>query len=363
MLGALFSAIFAELAWWQRTYWTQGIILFAYAATSFLILPFDEHDAAAGGSKPTFDFAGTMTGVTGLVLFNFAWNQAGVVGWSVPYTYILLIVGLIFFGAFLYIERNVARHPLVPVRSLSSEAVYALSIIACGWASFGIWLYYLWQLFLQLRHHSPLSSAAQGVPPAISGLCASLAVGFFLAKTKVAYVMVGAMACFLAGQIILATAPVDQTYWAQTFVTQIIMPFGMDMSFPCGTIILSNGMPREHQGAFFSLVFHVLSVLLTLVGIAASLVNTVVNYSISISLGIAGTIIRQTNEGGTRVLEGYRSAWYFAIHVGFCLQTQDRQLAQANIHFPLIFPATCQAFRTPMNKSSSSIGVGMKGGC
>jgi hypothetical protein len=54
-------------------------------------------------------------------------------------------------------------------------------------------------------------------------------------------------------------------------------------------------MPREHQG------------------IAASLINTVVNYSISISLGIAGTIIRQTSNGGSNVLGSYRNAWYFAI--------------------------------------------------
>jgi hypothetical protein len=67
----------------------------------------------------------------------------------------------------------------------------------------------------------------------------------------------------------------------------------MDMSFPAGTIILSNGMPREHRG------------------IAASLINIVVSYSISISLGIASTTIRQ--QGGTTEIETYRNAWCFAI--------------------------------------------------
>ncbi|KAH6672338.1 hypothetical protein B0J14DRAFT_655222 [Halenospora varia] len=190
-----------------------------------------------------------------------------------------MTVGIISFAAFIYIERHVARHP----RSLSKEALYALSIIACGWASFGVWLYYLYQLFLRLRYHSTLSAAAQQVPVAIGGLLASLAVSFFIASTRVAYVMEGAMACFLAGQILLATTPVEQTYWAQTLVSQVIMPWGMDMSFPCGTIILSNAMPREHQG------------------IVASMVNTVVNYSISISLSIAGTIVRYTDSEGTNV--------------------------------------------------------------
>jgi hypothetical protein len=72
------------------------------------------------------------------------------------------------------------------------------------------------------------------------------------------------------------------------------MPWGMDLSFPCGTIILSNAMPREHQG------------------IAASLINTVVNYSISLSLGIAGTIIRYTQDQANEI-KRYHYSWYFAI--------------------------------------------------
>jgi hypothetical protein len=276
------------------TDWTMGLVLFVFAGTSFFILPSDDLEHVEG-SKPIFDFAGTITGVTGLVLINFAWNQAAVVGWAVPYTYVLLIVGLVFMGLFVYVEMYLAEYPLVPIKNLSKEAVYAISIIACGWSSFGIWVFYLWQLVENLRHHSVLSSAAQQIPVAFSGLVASLLVGVLLSKVKVAFIMVAAMACFLTGQILIATAPVSQTYWAQTFISLLIMPWGMDMSFPAATIIISNGLPREHQGS------------------AASLINTVVNYSISISLGVAGTIVRQTNDSGKEVLEGYRNAWYFAI--------------------------------------------------
>ena len=67
------------------------------------------------------------------------------------------------------------------------------------------------------------------------------------------------------------------------------------MSFPSALLILSDRMPHEHQG------------------LAASLVNTVVNYSISIGLGLAGTIESNLNDGNTRLLRGYRSAWYLGI--------------------------------------------------
>jgi hypothetical protein len=70
------------------------------------------------------------------------------------------------------------------------------------------------------------------------------------------------------------------------------------MSFPSGCIILSNNMAREHQG------------------IAASLVNTAVNYSISIGLGMAGTVEKHVNSSGLEVLKGYRGAWYLGIGLG-----------------------------------------------
>lgn len=48
-------------------------------------------------------------------------------------------------------------------------------------------------------------------------------------------------------------------------------------------------------------------------GIAASLVNTIVNYSISIGLGIAGTLGSYKSNDGRELLKGYRFALYTAV--------------------------------------------------
>jgi len=64
---------------------------------------------------------------------------------------------------------------------------------------------------------------------------------------------------------------------------------------------LSNHMPEEHQG------------------LAASLVITTINYSISIALGVAGTVERKVVEDSMRhgsfaaVLTGFRSGFYTGI--------------------------------------------------
>ncbi|THX62757.1 hypothetical protein D6D05_10507, partial [Aureobasidium pullulans] len=279
--------------WWPWAFWALIIACVVTAVAAQLIIPADELGSDAQDVR--FDYLGCITGVTGLNLFNFSWNQAANVGWPMVYNYVLLIVGILFLVAFVWIELKVAGQPLVPIKALSSESILALAVIAAGWGSFGIWVYYLWDFLEVLRGYSALAACAQNAPVAISGLLASVATGILLSKTKVSNVLLLATLFFLIGQILIATAPPTQIYWAQTFVSIIIMPWGMDMSFPSGTIILSNSTVKEHQG------------------VAASLVNTVVNYSISIALGIAGTVDRNVNKGGRDVLGGYRGAWCFGI--------------------------------------------------
>lgn len=48
-------------------------------------------------------------------------------------------------------------------------------------------------------------------------------------------------------------------------------------------------------------------------GLASSLVNTFVNYSISIGLGIAGTVSTQVNDEGRDLLGGIRGAFYLGV--------------------------------------------------
>ena len=154
-----------------------------------------------------------------------------------------------------------------------------------------------------MRGETPLLVSAEFTPALVCGLLAAGVTGFMLTHTPVAFTMLLAMIAFFVGQVITATQPVHQVYWAQMFVAILIMPFGMDMSFPAGTVILSNHMPREHQG------------------LAASLVNTMVNYSISIALGIAGTVEVQVNNKGLTFEDqmwGIRCAWYTGVALAGC---------------------------------------------
>lgn len=62
------------------------------------------------------------------------------------------------------------------------------------------------------------------------------------------------MLFFFAGTVLLVFAPVDQSYWVNTFLSVIIMPFAMNWSFPSGTILMANAVAKQHQGIAASLI-------------------------------------------------------------------------------------------------------------
>ena len=231
-MGAIFAGIFAEKAWWPWTFWALGITCFAMVIICYFVIPADDDSdgGTVGNKKGQLDLTGTVTGVASLVLINVAWNQGANIGWTHPQTYILLIIGLGSLCIFFWLESR-ASHPLLPYKSLNSEVAFVLACVAAGWSSFGIWIFYLCEFLQTFRDGTSLQLAAWLTPAALSGLCAAMTTAFLLRKLGPGLVMFGALGFFTVGLVLVATAPVEQTYWAQTFVAIILTPWGMVSTF------------------------------------------------------------------------------------------------------------------------------------
>jgi MFS family permease len=132
-------------------------------------------------------------------------------------------------------------------------------------------------------------------PVFVSGVIATIFVGLVYDRIPGHFLLMLAMLCFCVSSILLATMPIDQTYWGQEFVATIVAPFGGDISFPAATLVVSNTMPIEQQG------------------VAASMVTTAINWSIAFGLGIAGTVTTSLLEKQHTYLEGLRGGFYVAI--------------------------------------------------
>lgn len=302
IFGGLIGAAFAENDTWRWGFWFWAIGTFILGISSIVIVPHNIGSPIPGLNIKQFDYIGAFLGVSGLTLFAFAWNQASVVGWQEPYTYTLLIVGVLFLVAFAYSQSHVTA-PVLPnslwTRKGFSPVVIAMSF---GWMSFGIFLYYTTIYILTIRKNNPLSAVAQMVPLVIGGLFATASVGIFITKVPAQYIFGVSMFSFFIGNFLMSFAIYSEAYWAFIFPACLFVVGGPDLSFASSGILISDAVLAEEQG------------------VAGSFVSTVVQYSIAIGLGIAATVEAHVNKGGSDLVLGYRGALWLGISfaaVGF----------------------------------------------
>ena len=221
VLGALVASALAQYAWWPAALWMNVGACAGLAALGLAVVPADE----LGDDRPELDVLGALLGVGGLVLVNVAWNEAPIVGWQQPYIIVILIVGLLVLGGFVWHERRV-RTPLLPPGIIDATAFRVLVCVGLGWASFGVWVYYTMQLLEVLRGVSAMLAAVQFVPVIVTGASAAITTGYLLSRVHPSWLMVASMTAFTAGSLLSATAPVQQVYWANIFVGMLVTPWG-----------------------------------------------------------------------------------------------------------------------------------------
>lgn len=229
-------------------------------------------------------------------LTNQTHSQAPVVGWGEPYEYILLIIAIFHFASFILWEAKYAKVPILPVDLWKAPSFSAITaVLFLIFMSLGIYLWYAVVFLLNIRNFSAVLLGCAWIPMAFFGVGAAFlaawAVPRMPAQILVAVGCVGAAAT----NVLLATTPVHQTYWAMFLPAMILVAFTGDMVFAAGQIIASSGVARRHQGA------------------AGSLIGMLFTYGMSTGLGFAGTVERYTNPDGTNLLKGYRAAVYLGI--------------------------------------------------
>jgi len=153
VFGAVFSGIFTQFVWWPWSYWVMAAVLVFFGVVVLFVVP----STPVAGGQPSFaelDVPGTVLGVSGLILFNFAWNQGPAAGWQKVYVYVLLIVGITAISLFFWYEKRWATYPLVPMSSFTRDTRLVFGCEAMGWASFGIWVFYYWYWESSLKSFS-----------------------------------------------------------------------------------------------------------------------------------------------------------------------------------------------------------------
>lgn len=303
-LGMVFGAFFTKFASWWWSFYTLALVccILAIAATFILVSPppTPKQLQPVKDRLRDMDWLGAITGVGGLICIQVSLVSAPASGWGTQYIFMLLIIGILLIAFFIVAELKIVEQPLVPFKMLRADVAFVLGAVACGWATFGIWTWFLWKFLLSVKLDAPIEAALQVLPIVPVALVASILTAWMMKKCRPCWTLFWSLVAFTFGPLLLAIdAGVDTTtYWSWTFASLVVMPFGMDMSFPAATLIMSNYFPPQQQG------------------VAASLISTTVYYSISLGIGLASTVEVHVNNHGQNPLAGIRGGWFMGVGIG-----------------------------------------------
>ncbi|KAG8162144.1 hypothetical protein KVR01_007909 [Diaporthe batatas] len=291
-VGGLIAGLFMLTPNWQMMFvFISGVtaVLFGLLA---LELP-REVPVDRGGS---IDYAGAALGCGGLLLFNFAWNQAPSAGWSAPYEIALLVLAVALFVGFLAWERHVASEPIMPVSIFRAPTFTALLLVVLlAYMSFGISLWYMIAWEQLLRGRDVIQLAVEWTPFVPGSVVAVFIAAWLIPRLAAQYIIALGVVFVMVSNLLLATMPVRQTYWAQTFPAIVVGSMCPDLVYVAAQVIASNSVSRKQQG------------------IAGSLIGTLNLYGNSLGLGFAGTIETQLLKQTHDEAHGFRAVLYFGV--------------------------------------------------
>lgn len=297
-LGAGFATVIPGLITHKNGDTTWPWVFYSYSILCFfdflIASKYIPEDRCVNENKLKLDYIGIITGVYGLAGFAFSWNQAAIDGWKKGYNIGILVSSIFSFFLFFYHENRFSNPILDPKVVNNYKVLMLLVILLIGWGSFGISLNYLYQYYLDLEGNSSLLAGWKFIPFSIFGIIASLSVPKLIRVVKPMGILLLASLGFFGGALCYTLMSPKMPFWALEFVGTIILSFGMDLSFPASSIVLSDLIPNGNSG---------------------SLVSTMTNYGVALFLGIATYIEKQVSKRNQNweLLKQYRTGFYVGL--------------------------------------------------
>ncbi|KAE8337883.1 hypothetical protein BDV24DRAFT_166870 [Aspergillus arachidicola] len=275
------GALTAHLPW---VFGSNAIVSFICAVASFPGIP---SFSSKQGSADTplylkdFDALGALLTAIGCGLIILGLIQGVPSGWN-PYTYSLIIVGVLFLFLFYLTERRATR-PLVDNRIWLTPGFLPLAIsYFLGYGAYvGGWMFFAVRFLLTIQSTHMVSKILylfSGHWILIDGMAANTM----------------SPACFIPQTL-------NTTYPALFMLGIALITFGPDLTYAAASIFITSSVPHSFQG------------------LARSLLVTIQNLSAAIVTAIGDTIRKEVTKAGANgyslALGALRAIWWYSLAI------------------------------------------------
>ncbi|KAL8377437.1 hypothetical protein RB595_008221 [Gaeumannomyces hyphopodioides] len=304
-VGILAGGATAEYLTWSWYFWLGSIVLFVIGIASVFGIPV-ETSRPKGAQEVRMDWWGLVTTVPGLLLVIFAITQGAHApqGFSTPYVYVALIIGLLLLGAAVYVEGWVAEQPLIPHDLFAPKYMTAMVIGLFNiYGAFGVFQFYASFYIQDILGHGPLLAALWFSPLCAGGFVLAVIGGVVLHKLPNHMLLVISGLGSVVSTILFVFIPADSglNYWAWVFPAMLGATIGVDIAYNVSSVFMTTSLPSHRQG------------------LAGALINTLIFLGVGLYLGVADLIVQTTApvhagvaSDRERQITGFRNAFWLA---------------------------------------------------
>ncbi|KAF8181299.1 major facilitator superfamily domain-containing protein [Pholiota molesta] len=272
---------------WRSSFYLLGALTVLCFIGGFISI---DKDVPSEEVDKRIDWLGAFLATAGLVLIVFVLSQGELAPqkWGTPYIIVLLILGVVLIGAFLYWQHyleTIQADPDAPFSVFTPPPLMKLSlwtrangrfaammaIAFINWCAFLAWIFWVQLYYQNYMAYNPMQTVVRLLPMFVSGLACNVFVGFMASHVPVIYlVATGSLATTIACLLFAVINPAT-TYWAFGFTASIISVMGADFVFSAGTLFIAR-VALPHEQSVAGALFNTMTQLGTAVGVTVTTV-------------------------------------------------------------------------------------------
>ncbi|EED16301.1 EF hand domain protein [Talaromyces stipitatus ATCC 10500] len=205
-IGGPLGGILADYIGWRWAFIAQApMCLLAFLLVTFLLHVPGPDSGDWIAKLKRIDFLGATVLVGAVLGFSIGLDRGSNVSWSIPESYVSLIVSIVLFIAFILVEIYVAPEPFAPGHLIFDQNL--LACYACNFFSFAGFMGILFYIPLYFQAVNGVSASVAGVrllPQIIFGVSGSLAAGIFMRRYGTYYgITIFGYGLLLSGSFVL----------------------------------------------------------------------------------------------------------------------------------------------------------------
>ena len=251
-LGGVVGGWLNDTLGWRWAFLIQVpfIVISGLLVTLLVKIPVKESRESAW-KRVDYRGAGLLT--LSLVLLLLGLNTGGnQLPWNHPLVVTALPLSAVFLGLFVYVEDRVVAEPVIPVRLLLRQTVWAACFtnVLSTMAVFIVFFYV--PFYLQINGHSATQAGLRLIPQAFATSLGSIGAGLVMRKTgRYYFIDCITMGIFIAGAALICTLNFSSQAW-QTYVYLIPGGFGYGGMLTITLVALIAAVDHKDQAVVTS---------------------------------------------------------------------------------------------------------------